>query len=93
MKVKSYPKWALFVFALSTLGWIVMIVIDLVTKQESKLLFAVHIALAAVYLIATVVYLIQYGAAKRRREKYLAQEAKEAEEKLAAAQQEAQKHA
>ena len=93
MKFKAFPKWVTYVFALSTLGWAVMVVIDLVTKQESKLLFAAHIALAAVYLIATVVYLIQYGAAKRRREKYLAQEAKEAEEKLAAAQQEAQKNA
>ena len=93
MKFKAFPKWVTYVFGLSTLGWLVMVVIDLITKQESKLLFAAHVALAAVYLIATVVYLIQYGAAKRRREKYLAQEAKEAEEKLAAAQQEAQKHA
>ena len=86
MKVRSYPKWALFVFALSTLGWIVMIVIDLVTKHESKILFYAHIALAAVYAVCTVVYAIQYGMSKHAKNKSLtAQEAA----KLEAAKQEA----
>ena len=77
MKVKSYPKWATFVFALSALGWIVMIVIDLVTKQESKILFYAHIALAAVYAVCTVVYAIQYGMSKHRTAKAV-QEAEKA---------------
>ena len=90
MKVKSYPKWATFVFALSALGWIVMIVIDLVTKQESKILFYAHIALAAVYAVCTVVYAIQYGMSKHAKNKHIAaQEAAKQEAAKQAAVQEA----
>ena len=86
MKVKAYPKWVTFVFALSALGWIVMIIIDLVTKQESKLLFYSHIALAAVYALCAVIYAIQYGMSRHAKNKQLA--AQEAA-KLEAAKQEA----
>ena len=84
MKVRAFPKWVTYAFAISTLGWIVMIIIDLVTKQESKFLFFAHIALAVLYLIATVVYYVQYSMAKRRRDKFLAQQ--EAEKQEAAKQ-------
>ena len=86
MKVKAYPKWVTFVFALSALGWIVMIIIDLVTKQNSGLLFYAHIALAAVYAVFTVIYAIQYGLSQHAKNKQLA--AQEAA-KLEAAKQEA----
>ena len=90
MKVKAYPKWVTFVFALSALGWIVMIIIDLVTKQNSGLLFYAHIALAAVYAVFTVIYAIQYGLSQHAKNKQLA--AQEAA-KLEAAKQEAVKQA
>ena len=90
MKVKSYPKWVTFVLALSALGWIVMIIIDLVTKQNSGLLFYAHIALAAVYAVFTVIYAIQYGLSMHAKNKQLA--AQEAA-KLEAAKQEAVKQA
>ena len=74
MTVKAYPKGVTAVFALSTIGWIVMIIIDLVTKQPSRILFYAHIALAALYLICTVVYAIQYGVSKHAKNKQLAAE-------------------
>ena len=86
MKVKAYPKWVTFVFALSALGWIVMIILDLVTKQESKALFYTHIGLAAVYALFTVIYAIQYGVSMHAKNKQLA--AQDAA-KLEAAKQEA----
>jgi len=72
MKIKSYPKWVSAVFCLSAIGWIVMVIIDLVTKQESKILFYSHIALAAIYLICTIVYSIQYAMSNHAKNKQLA---------------------
>ena len=77
MKAKAAPKWVTAIFALSALGWIVMIIIDLVTKQESKILFYAHIALAAAYAVCTAVYAIQYGMSKHRAAKAV-QEAEKA---------------
>ena len=92
MKVKAYPKWVTFVLALSALGWIVMIIIDLVTKQNSEraLLFYLHIGLAALYAVLTVIYAIQYGMSKHAKNKQLA--AQDAA-KLEAAKQEAVRQA
>ena len=72
MKPKAYPKWVTVIFALSALGWIVMVIIDLVTKQESKALLYAHIGIAALYLIVTIIYAIQYGMSKHTRNKQLA---------------------
>jgi len=96
MKFKAYPKWVSVVFSVSTIGWIVMVIIDFVTKKDSGFAFYAHIALAAIYLICTIVYAIQYALSKRTKAKQTAaQEAAkfEAEKQAAVEQAIAQKKA